>query len=527
MIMEWPGIVYRHDPPEAGRRAVPSHRFQKRAVACTPVHAGPGPARFQKWASAVVKYDVGKYIVDLQSISIVPGTTYRTFIRNDDDVLFMLWEDRRSPKCSSSVVDIAGTSEVRPNVTEAGSDNTIMWIIPGAESYSFGIGGSRNLVEDEPTSTIYKGQFFPRKKDLERLVGHFAMLYNFEWKGKRSNKTTLHLVCLMDSCIWKLRAGRRDEVTYFQVRIFVNEHTCPLKEIHHRHRQASAVIIGEVVVPRLQQHDGRLMRPKDIIADMKTMYDIQIMYIIAVEGTHLKRRFGGTMFVATAQYENEQVYPIAFGYGDSENNLSLEWFLDCLRGALGHIDDLVFISDRHANIEVEISKVLPYATHTICCWHFYENIKKRYHRKDITVIMDKATQAYTELEYNRHKEELRNIHLNAYDYVIDTSQHKWSRVHCPNRRYRVMTTNVAECINSCLKFTRQLPMLTLAEFIRNMLQRWFHDRHSVEQSMRHQLTDASHLVILKRVEKCNFMTVNPIDWNIFSVKRSGKQWTVD
>ncbi|KAK2661233.1 hypothetical protein Ddye_007766 [Dipteronia dyeriana] len=45
--------------------------------------------------------------------------------------------------------------------------------------------------------------------------------------------------------------------------------------------------------------------------------------------------------------------------------------------------------------------------------------------------------------------------------------------------------------------------------------------------MHHQLTDAAHLVILKRVEKCAYMTVNPVDWNIFSVKWSRKQWTVD
>ncbi|KAK2648824.1 hypothetical protein Ddye_016313 [Dipteronia dyeriana] len=117
--------------------------------------------------------------------------------------------------------------------------------------------------------------------------------------------------------------------------------------------------------------------------------------------------------------------------------------------------------------------------------------------------MDKAARAYTELQYNRHMEELRNLHPNAYEYVIDTGPQKWIRVHCPDRRYRVMTTNVAECINSCLKIARQLPMLTLAEFIRNMLQHLFHDRHRASQSMLHQLTDASHLVILKCVEKCS------------------------
>ncbi|KAK2653219.1 hypothetical protein Ddye_013075 [Dipteronia dyeriana] len=135
------------------------------------------------------------------------------------------------------------------------------------------------------------------------------------------------------------------------------------------------------------------MNPKDIIADMKAMYGIQIMYskthqaldyalsltygtheesflllssfgyvleqqnletindlqcdkndkflyffmslgaslrgfqrcmcpVIAIDGTLLKGRFRGTMFFATAQYGNEQVYPIAFGYGDLKNNLS-------------------------------------------------------------------------------------------------------------------------------------------------------------------------------------------------------------
>ncbi|KAK3204595.1 hypothetical protein Dsin_018641 [Dipteronia sinensis] len=394
----------------------------------------------------VVKYDVNKYSVDLQSISIVPVTTCRTLVRNDDDVQFMLEEDRLIPQVCVSLIeraardvigndippgeitqqfgsasgsnqvftkksategrenmctvtpevdneanidpvdhvenideelvqiqrhgrgvegvsctalDIPGTSEVRHHVSADDSDNATTWVIPGVDSYSFGIGRSSTLVAEESISMTYK-------------------------------------VCLIDNCTWKLRAVRRDEGTYFQVRSFVNEHSCLLEEIHHRHRQASAVIIGGVVAPRLRQQDGRLMCPKDLIADMKTMASLRgfrrcISHVITVDGTHLKGRFGGTMFVATAQDGNEQVYPIGFGYGDSENNLSWEWFLDCLKGALGHIDDLVFISDQHASIEVRISKVFSYATHTICCWHFAENFKKRFHRKDVAAIMDKAT----------------------------------------------------------------------------------------------------------------------------------------
>ena len=102
-----------------------------------------------------------------------------------------------------------------------------------------------------------------------------------------------------------------------------------------------------------------------------------------------------------------------------------------MRGALGHIDDLVFISDSHARIKVGISKVFPYATHTIYCWHFYENIKKRFHRKDVADIIDSAARSYSEIQYHRHMEQLRKLHKGAYDYA---GPHKWSRIHCPQRR---------------------------------------------------------------------------------------------
>ncbi|KAK3225282.1 hypothetical protein Dsin_005144 [Dipteronia sinensis] len=230
---------------------------------------------------------------------------------------------------------------------------------------------------------------------------------NYEWKVKRSNKPVVHLVCKIDNCTWKLRAVRRDEGTYFQVRSFVNEHSCPLKEVHRRHRQANAVIICEVIAHRLQQHDSRLMRPNDIITDMKTMYN----------------------FMAAAQDGNEQAYPIDFSYGDSENNASWEWFLDCLKGAFGNIEDLVFIFDRHAIIKSGIASVFPYATHTICAWHFSENKRKCFHRKDVAQIMFVVAKSYRELQFNRHMEELRNLSQNAYDYVVNVGPEKWSYVH--------------------------------------------------------------------------------------------------
>ena len=47
-----------------------------------------------------------------------------------------------------------------------------------------------------------------------------------------------------------------------------------------------------------------------------------IRSVIAIDGTFLKGKFKGTLFIATALDGNNQLYPVAFGVGDSENDAS-------------------------------------------------------------------------------------------------------------------------------------------------------------------------------------------------------------
>ncbi|KAK3189518.1 hypothetical protein Dsin_029079 [Dipteronia sinensis] len=134
-----------------------------------------------------------------------------------------------------------------------------------------------------------------------------------------SDNTTTWVIPRADS----YSAVRRDKGKYFQVRSFVSEHSCPFEEIHRHQRQASAVIIREVVAPRLQQQDGRLMRPKDIIADMKTMYGIQIMYSKAHQALH----YALSLTYGTHE-ETFQLLP-SFGYMLEQQNPSTIIDLQC------------------------------------------------------------------------------------------------------------------------------------------------------------------------------------------------------
>ena len=79
-----------------------------------------------------------------------------------------------------------------------------------------------------------------------------------------------------------------------------------------------------------------------------------IRHVIKIDGTFFKVKFFGTLFVVVCKDDNNQIYPLCFGIGDSENDASWEWFLRKLHETIGHVDDHVVVSNCHSNIEKAI-----------------------------------------------------------------------------------------------------------------------------------------------------------------------------
>ena len=49
--------------------------------------------------------------------------------------------------------------------------------------------------------------------------------------------------------------------------------------------------------------------------------------VVAIDGTYLKGKYKGIFYVTGAMDSNEQIFPIAFGLGDLENERGWKWFL--------------------------------------------------------------------------------------------------------------------------------------------------------------------------------------------------------
>ncbi|KAK2661645.1 hypothetical protein Ddye_000219 [Dipteronia dyeriana] len=245
--------------------------------------------------------------------------------------------------------------------------------------------------------------------------------------------------------------------------------------------------------------------------------------VIAIDATHLKAKTRGVLLVAACNDENEMIYPLTFRFANSECTESRTWFLSQLRNVIVDPKRVMIISDRHTCIISGMVEIFPDATHGFCAYHLAQNLRKMCkQRDDVIKLYYRAIYTYCIEEFEREMAKLKDTHRKCYDNLLEIGMEKFSRVRSPKRRYKMMTTNIAESMNSCLLAIRKLPIESIAEFIRELLQRWFHDRRTNAREMSTYLTRYADDHIKQRVLQSQRCEVHPIDCNRFKVD---DKWT--
>ena len=97
--------------------------------------------------------------------------------------------------------------------------------------------------------------------------------------------------------------------------------------------------------------------------------------VVIIDAAHLKGEFKGTLFLAVGMDGNNQILPLAYGIGKSEDGESWTWFLSKLRDCVGEIADMAIISDRANSIHVGVRNVFPRVYHGLCCRHLMMNLR--------------------------------------------------------------------------------------------------------------------------------------------------------
>ena len=59
---------------------------------------------------------------------------------------------------------------------------------------------------------------------------------------------------------------------------------------------------------------------------------------------------------------------------------------------------------------------------------------------------------------------IKNFNPDAYDYLKEVDQEKWTLVHDHGHRYGAMTTNLSKCFNGVLKGAHSLSITAMVKF---------------------------------------------------------------
>ncbi|KAH6797140.1 hypothetical protein C2S52_021694 [Perilla frutescens var. hirtella] len=399
------------------------------------------------------------------------------------------------------------------------------WVVPLAD---WDIAGPLSWDEGPApdSDTLHQGAIFRTKDDLALAVSIYHMQNRVEYAMYRSNRSRLDYVCKHGGdCPFKCFAvPARVLGKYFARRLVDERVVLKPKEMMAELVREFGIHIDYSFALRMRNiaiqmvygdfdksyaqlpaflHTLQLMnlgtvvdmeitsngRFKHSFLALGACVNAFIQYarpVLVIDGTHLKGQNKGVLFVAVTKDGNEQILPVAVGLGPIENDESWIWFLAYLHMALGDIDDLLIISDQHQSIKNAVEAVFPRATHELCYYHLKNKITKR--GKHVTTLFQEA----------------------AYAYWRDTFQEMhWARSHCPVRRYGFMTSNAAESLNARLLWVRRLPICSLLEMFRSIVEQWFVERRTAAQGSNHVLTDGIALKLSGNVDKGRCYAVRP------------------
>ncbi|XP_015971830.1 uncharacterized protein LOC107495230 [Arachis duranensis] len=190
--------------------------------------------------------------------------------------------------------------------------------------------------------------------------------------------------------------------------------------------------------------------------------------LISIDGTHLYGKYGGTLLAAIAQDGNSNILHVAFALVEGENAESWSFFLSHLREHVTPQPGLLVISDRHNGIKAALEApdggwLPPSAYRAFCIRHVVANFALTFKGKDARRLLVNAAYAKTEVKFHYWFDILRSEDPAMCDWANRIEYSLWTQ-HChEGRRFRHMTTNISECVNSILKGVRNLPVCSLVK----------------------------------------------------------------
>uniref|UniRef100_A0A0A9HXW0 MULE transposase domain-containing protein n=1 Tax=Arundo donax TaxID=35708 RepID=A0A0A9HXW0_ARUDO len=202
---------------------------------------------------------------------------------------------------------------------------------------------------------------------------------------------------------------------------------------------------------------------------------------LSIDSTALNGRWNGHLAAATAIDGHNWMYPIAYGFIDSETEDNWIWFMTQLQKTIGSPPHLAICTDACKGLENAVKNVFPHADQRECFWHLMRNFIKHFHG-DGYGLMWSAARSYRKDEFEKHMSTILNGCPGVWKYLHDHHNLNWMRcVFNPAIKCDFITNNLVETFNNWIRDIKDLPVVDLADKLREMIMTLWEKRRISER----------------------------------------------
>ncbi|XP_074317833.1 uncharacterized protein LOC141653864 [Silene latifolia] len=194
--------------------------------------------------------------------------------------------------------------------------------------------------------------------------------------------------------------------------------------------------------------------------------------LLCVDACFLKTFLGGQLISAIGRDGNDQMYPLAWGVVEGENNESYEWFFKELKKATGEEDGhgWTIISDEHQSIVSMVKKEFPRAEHRRCARHIFANWHKSYKGEEMKMLFWNCAKAYSKADFDAAVNDMREVDPRAATAFLACNPTLFCRAFIDTRTTNnVIVNNMAETFNAYIINARSKHLIYMLEEIRTMM----------------------------------------------------------
>lgn len=202
--------------------------------------------------------------------------------------------------------------------------------------------------------------------------------------------------------------------------------------------------------------------------------------LLDLDRIFLKSKYRSTLLVATGYDGNGELFPLAFGVVEEENDNNWIWFLSELHHLMETntecMPKLTILSDMKRGIVEGVELSFPPAVHGYCMRFLIESFQNKFNNNDLASLFLKASTALTVFEYEAIMLEIGATSQEAAFWIQQFPPQSWATAYFQGIRFVQLTANIVESVESWIANACKLSIIELMECIRRRLMTWFSER---------------------------------------------------